>query len=266
MNIVILKDKESVERLTARIVADRVARDPSLVLGCATGRTMEGVYAQLVGFAQAEKIDFSGVTTFNLDEYVGVRADDARSYRRYMDERFFSHVNIDLANTHVPDGAAPDLKTEADAYEAAIRAAGGIDLQLLGLGNNGHVGFNEPLSGFHSRTRVQPLAPHTREQNAGGFGGDPANVPPTAITVGVGTILDSEEALLVVTGEQKAEILARSLEGPISGVITATALQLHDNCNVIVDEAAASALELADFYRDGVRHESAWQRYLHFLD
>src|SRR5690606_30243188 len=143
-------------------VADRIRQKPNLVLGCATGRTMEGIYDELVSLAEKEPVDFSLVRTFNLDEYVGVGGDDPRSYRHYMHRHLFSRVNIDVANTHVPNGLAEDLEAECDAYEAAIQGAGGIDLQLLGLGSNGHIGFNEPLSGFQSRTRVQPLAPHTR--------------------------------------------------------------------------------------------------------
>lgn len=266
MDVVILPTPEHVAQLTARLVADRVKAKPNLVLGCATGRTMEGIYGELDKLADADQIDFSRVRTFNLDEYVGIGGSDERSYRHYMHRYFFSRVNIDPANTHIPNGLAIDLDAECDAYEAAIVAAGGIDLQLLGLGSNGHIGFNEPLSGFQSRTRVQPLAPHTREQNAGMFGGDPAKVPTTALTMGVGTILDSREALLVVTGEHKADILARSLEGPVVGVITATALQFHRRCHVITDEAAAAKLSLKEFYRDEVSHLPVWRGYLQLLD
>lgn len=262
MEILILPTAADVERLTARLVADRVKSKPDLVLGCATGRTMEGIYGELVALAAAESIDFSHVHTFNLDEYIGLPQDDERSYRHYMERLFFSHVNLRPGNTHVPNGMAADPEAEAIAFEATIRAVGGIDLQLLGLGNNGHIGFNEPLSGFQSRTRVQPLASHTRQQNAGNFGGDPNAVPATALTMGVGTILDAREALLVVTGPHKAEILARTVEGPIAGVVTATALQLHANCRVIVDEAAAAQLALSDYYRDVASHDPALSAYL----
>lgn len=265
MDIVILPTAAHAERFTARLVADRIRSKPDLVLGCATGRTMEGIYDELVTVAAAESISFARVSTFNLDEYVGIAPTDDGSYRAYMERYLFSRVDIDRSNTHVPNGAAADLEAEAAVYEANIRARGGIDLQLLGLGSNGHIGFNEPLSGFRSRTRVQPLAPHTREQNAGQFGGDADAVPRSALTMGVGTILDSREALLVVTGEHKAEILARSLEGPLTGSITATALQLHANCHAIVDEAAASKLALADFYRDEVKQQPYWQRYLDWI-
>lgn len=262
MEIVILPTAVDAERLTARLVADRVKAKPDLVLGCATGRTMEGIYTELVRLARAEKIDFSGVRTFNLDEYIGVAPDDERSYYSYMHRFLFSRVNLDPANAHVPNGMAADPEAEAVAFEATIRAVGGIDLQLLGLGNNGHIGFNEPLSGFESRTRVQPLAPHTRQQNAGLFGGDPDAVPATALTMGVGTILDARETLLVATGARKAQILARTVEGPIAGMVTATALQLHANCHVVADDAAAAQLTLADYFRDVARQHPTWGPYL----
>lgn len=266
MNIVIVSTPAHAERLAARIVADRVAKEPSLVLGCATGGTMEGVYDALVTMATAEAVDFSRVRTFNLDEYVGVATDDERSYYHYMNERFFSRVNLDPANCHVPDGSAPDPEAEAAAFEAKIAKAGGVGLQLLGIGNNGHIGFNEPLSSFASRTRVQPLAPRTREQNAPHFGGDPAAVPATALTMGVGTILESKEALLVATGAHKANILATTLEGPITGVVTATALHLHPDCTVIADEAAAAGLALTDFYRATAAAHPRLGRYEHLFD
>ncbi len=266
MDIVILPTAAHAERLTARLLADRVMAKPDLVLGCATGRTMEGIYDELVRVAQKEQISFSEVRTFNLDEYVGIEPTDERSYRYYMHRFLFSRLDFERGNTHVPNGMADDLNAEADAYEARIAEAGGIDLQLLGLGSNGHIGFNEPLSGFQSRTRVQPLAPHTREQNAAMFGGDPEDVPTTALTMGVGTILDAREALLVVTGEHKADILAKTVEGPITGIITGSALQLHRRCHVIADEAAASKLSLSGFYRDAVRHQPEWRPYLEALD
>ncbi len=262
MDIVILPTAGHAERLTARLLADRVRAKPDLVLGCATGRTMEGIYDELVTLANERAIDFSQVSTFNLDEYVGIAPADERSYRHYMNKYLFSRVNIDPANTYVPNGMAADLEAECENYELNIRWAGGIDIQLLGLGSNGHIGFNEPLSGFQSRTRVQPLAPHTRQQNAAMFGGDPDAVPKTALTMGIGTILDSREAVLVVTGEHKADILAQSLEGPVVGVITATALQFHRRCHVITDEAAASKLALKEFYRDEVSHLPVWRGYL----
>jgi glucosamine-6-phosphate deaminase len=175
-----------------------------------------------------------------------------------MNRHLFSRVNIDLENTHLLDGTAPDLKAEAARYEALIRAAGGIDLQLLGIGGAGHIGFNEPLSALMSRTRDKALTPTTLKQNAPMFGGDPEKVPKRALTMGVGTILDARELLLLVTGAAKAEILARAVEGPITAVVSASAIQLHPSCKVIVDEDAAGKLKGRDYYDWIFRNEPEW--------
>ncbi len=266
MEIVILPTARDAERLAARIVADRLAAKPDLVLGCATGATMEGIYAELVRLHREEGLSFARATTFNLDEYVGLEPTDERSYHYYMRRHLFDHVDLRPENAHLPDGVAEDLDAEARAYEAAIELAGGIDLQLLGLGRTGHIGFNEPLSALMSRTRHIALTPTTREQNAPMFGGDPAAVPERALTMGVGTILGARELLMVVTGERKAEVLARATEGPITSMISATALQLHPHCVVIVDEAAASRLQGREHYRWEFENDPSWARYRSAVD
>ena len=190
MEVVIRPDADAAAGLVARIIAMELRANPHLVLGLATGRTMESVYRVLVKMHRKEKLDFSLCSTFNLDEYVGLAPDDPHSYRHYMNEHLFRHVNIDPRNTHLPNGQAPDLEAECRSYEAAIARFGGIDLQLLGIGRAGHIGFNEPLSALHSRTRVKALAPLTLKQNAESFGGE-ANVPRRAITMGVGTIIEA---------------------------------------------------------------------------
>lgn len=250
-----------VTRLVARLLAERLRTKPELVLGCATGRTVERLYAALVRLHQTETLSFAGCRTFNLDEYVGLSEDDHRSYHAYMTEHLFRHVDLSRANTHLLNGAAPDLAEEARRYEAQIKACGGIDVQLLGLGEVGHIGFNEPLSALLSRTREKALTPTTRAQNAELFGGDPGAVPKRALTMGVGTILEAREILLVVTGEKKATILAKATEGPITAMISATALQLHPNCKVVVDEAAASRLQHKDYYRWLYHNEPEWAAY-----
>ncbi len=260
MEVIIQSDADAAARLAARVVARELRANPHLVLGLATGDTMLGVYRHLVLLHQSEGLDFSLCRTFNLDEYVGLAPADPRSYRHYMDEHLFARVNIDRRNTHVPDGCAPDLEAECDRYDARIARVGGIDLQLLGLGQDGHIGFNEPLSALRSRTRVKPLAPATVTQNAHLFGG-PENVPRRAITMGVGTILECRRCLLVVTGGEKAAILARAVEGPITAMVTATALQLHPRCTAIVDEAAAGRLQEVDYYRWIFENEPEWQEY-----
>ena len=260
MEILIQANAERAYTLTAALVAKRLRQKPDLVLGCATGRTMEGVYDELVRLYKREKLDFSRCQTFNLDEYVGLPKDDERSYHAYMREYLFDRVNLKLKNTHLPDGTAPDLEAETRHYEKLIRQAEGIDLQLLGLGETGHIGFNEPLSSLMSRTREKALTPTTREQNAEFFGGAD-NVPERALTMGVGTILEAREIIMVVTGKKKADILAKATEGPITAMISATALQLHPNCKVIVDEAAAVNLEGQAYYRWVFENEPEWQVY-----
>jgi glucosamine-6-phosphate deaminase len=261
MEVIIRKTPEETAELTARLIAARVGAKPGLVLGLATGRTMERVYDRLVARHQQEGLDFSQCHTFNLDEYIGVPPEDEHSYRYYMNHHLFSRVNVNLANTHVPDGMAEDLRAGAAHYEQLIKEAGGIDLQLLGIGEAGHIGFNEPLSALMSRTRDKALMPLTRQQNAEMFGGDPDKVPKRAVTMGVGTILDARELILVATGRAKAAILAKAVEGPITAMISASAIQLHRNCKVIVDEAAAGELKERAYYDWIFQNEPEWEEF-----
>jgi glucosamine-6-phosphate deaminase len=257
MEVIVRPTAEAAAALAAALIAARVRAKASLVLGLATGRTMERVYDRLA----VMELDFSACRSFNLDEYIGVPADDEHSYRHYMDRHLFSRVNIARANTHVPDGMAADLGAEAARYEALIRQAGGIDLQLLGIGEAGHIGFNEPLSALMSRTREKALTPVTRRQNAAMFGGDPDRVPTRALTMGVGTILEARELLLLATGPAKAAIVARAVEGPITAMISASALQLHPRCKLVLDEAAAGALTQREYYDWVFQNEPEWEGY-----
>lgn len=261
MEVIIAPDRELAALLTARILAKELKAKPALVLGLATGRTMERVYDFLVVLHQQEGLDFSRCQTFNLDEYIGLPADHEGSYRHYMQRHLFGRVNLQPGNTHLPDGNAKDLAAEGRRYEERIQEAGGIDLQLLGLGTDGHIGFNEPLSALLSRTREKALTPATLAQNAALFGGDLALVPRRAITMGVGTILDSRRALLLVTGAAKGPILAQAVEGPITAMITASALQLHPRCQVVVDEEAAACLRGLDYYRWIFDNEPEWAEF-----
>jgi glucosamine-6-phosphate deaminase len=260
MELIIRPDKDAAALLVARIVASELRANPRAVLGLATGSTMEAVYRHLVQMHHHAKLDFSSVRTFNLDEYVGLDADDPHSYRHFMNEHLFRHVNIDLRNTHLPDGRAPDLGAECRHYEKLITDAGGVDLQLLGIGKSGHIGFNEPLSALKSRTREKALAPTTIQQNAPLFGGED-KMPRRAITMGVGTILDARRCLLLATGEAKADIIAQAVEGPITSMVTASALQLHAKATVIVDEAAATKLKEKEYYRWIFANEPEWEEY-----
>lgn len=257
MEVIIRPDADAAAALAARMIAARLRAKPDLVLGLATGRTMERVYDRLA----AMQLDFSACRSFNLDEYIGLSAASEQSYRRYMDERLFDRVNIPRGGTHVPDGTAADLGAEAARYERLIREAGGIDLQLLGIGEAGHIGFNEPLSALMSRTREKALTPVTRRQNAAMFGGDPDRVPARALTMGVGTILEARELLLLATGPAKAAIVAKAVEGPITAMISASALQLHPNCKVVLDEAAAAVLSQREYYDWVFQNEPEWEDY-----
>ena len=260
MEVILQPNEEAAAALVARIVAHDLRTNPHLVLGLATGKTMERVYRHLVGLHKDEHLDFSLCSTFNLDEYVGLFPSDPNSYRHYMEERLFRHVNIDPRNTHLPNGMANDLDSECRQYEALILRFGGIDLQLLGIGKAGHIGFNEPLSALRSRTRVKALTPTTLKQNAAFFGGED-KVPRRAITMGVGTIIEARRCLLLATGDSKAEVVAQAVEGPITSMVSASALQLHPHCTVVVDEAAAAKLREKDYYRWIFENEPEWEGY-----
>ncbi len=257
MEIVIRPDADAAAALVAQLIGARVCAKPNLVLGLATGRTMEPLYDQLAALG----VDFSRSHSFNLDEYVGVPPDNPQSYRHYMNERLFDRINIERDNTHVPDGMAADLGAEVAHYERLIKDVGGIDLQLLGIGDDGHIGFNEPLSALMSRTREKALTPKTRRQNAAMFGGDPDRVPKRALTMGVGTILEAREIILLATGAAKAGILAKAVEGPITAMISASAIQLHPRCKVVLDAAAASALSQKEYYDWIFQNEPEWEAF-----
>jgi glucosamine-6-phosphate deaminase len=257
VEVVIRPDADAAVALTVQLIATRLRAKPDLVLGLATGRTMEPVYDSLSSLG----LDFSRCRTFNLDEYVGIPPDDPQSYRHFMNERLFDRINIKRDHTHVPDGMAADLGAEVRHYERRIKHAGGIDLQLLGIGEDGHIGFNEPLSALMSRTREKALTPKTRRQNAGMFGGDAERVPKRALTMGVGTILDAHEIVLLAIGAEKAPILAQAVEGPITAMISASALQLHPRCKVVLDTAAASSLSQTEYYEWIFANEPEWSAF-----
>jgi glucosamine-6-phosphate deaminase len=260
MEVIVRPGKPDASWLAARLIASAIREKPDLVLGLATGRTMERLYARLVQLHREEGLDFSLVRTFNLDEYIGLPPDHAGSYRYYMNRHLFDQVNIDKRNTFLPDGMAADLATACAAYERRIRELGGIDLQLLGIGRAGHIGFNEPLSALQSRTRAKALTPLTIAENRGEFA-DPADMPRRAITMGVGTILEARRLLVLVTGETKAEILARAVEGPITSMVSATAIQLHPAVRVVCDEEAAARLQGRDYYDWIFENEPEWAPY-----
>jgi glucosamine-6-phosphate deaminase len=260
MEIVIQPTAEEASVVAARIVAQLVRRKPDAVLGLATGSTPLRMYAELVRMHREEALDFSRVTAFNLDEYVGLPANHPQSYRAFMWEHLFRHVNVSSERIHIPNGLAADIPAECAAYEAAIRAAGGIDLQVLGIGTDGHIGFNEPSSSLASRTRIKTLTARTRSDNARFFGSAEA-VPFHVVTMGVGTIMDARQVLLLAFGEGKARAVADAVEGPISAMNPASILQMHPVAKCLIDEPAAGTLSRIEYYRWVYSNKPEWQRF-----
>lgn len=249
MKVLIHKDADSAIDWVAGLIVARLARQPDAVLGLATGGTMEAVYARLIAAHREGRVSFAGARSFNLDEYVGLPPDHPMSYWSYMREHLFDHVDMPSGAARLPRGDAPDPEAEAAAYEQAIVDAGDIGLQLLGLGANGHIGFNEPTSSLASLTRIKTLTRQTREANARFFD-DLAQVPRLAITMGIGTILRADEVLLLAHGAGKADAAAAMIEGPVSAACPASALQLHRKATVVLDRAAAAKLTLTDYYEE----------------
>ena len=245
--------------LGAKIIASVVREKPAAVLGLATGRTPLRLYQELIRMHREEGLDFSQVTTFNLDEYVGLPATHDQSYRHFMRENLFRHINIDQSRTYVPDGTAPNLHTECRNYESRIVDAGGIDIQLLGLGRNGHIGFNEPTGSLRSRTWIKILSEQTLRDNSAVFG-SMENMPKHALTMGIGTILEARRCLLLAFGPAKVRAVEHMVEGPLAAICPGSALQLHPRTTVILDENSAAGLRYADHYRWIDQHKFDWQR------
>jgi len=260
MEIIIQPDNPQASTIAARIVARLVREKPHATLGFATGNSPLELYARLVRMHREERLDFSGVTTFNLDEFVGVGPDHPSSYHAYMRKHVFGHLNIPRDHIHIPDGLAPDVPAICRHYEDSIKAAGGIDLQILGVGTEGHIGFNEPTSSFASRTRIKTLTAQTRKDSAPLFGGE-TNVPRHVITMGIGTILESRICLLLAFGKKKAWAVAQAVEGPVSAMVPASVLQFHPRAIVLLDDAAASELRKHDYYRWVYDNKPDWQKY-----
>ena len=259
MEIVILPTPEDVGRVAAARIASVVAKKPSAVIGLATGSSPQGIYAVLKRRVEAGEISFARARGFALDEYVGIPLDHPQSYASVIARDVVGPLGFHPSRVRVPDGRADDLEFAAKEYDAAIRAAGGIDVQILGIGANGHIGFNEPTSSFASRTRNKTLALRTREDNARFFE-SLEQVPKHCMTQGLGTILDARELVIVAQGERKADAIAAAVEGPLTSFVPGSALQLHEHAMVVVDEAAASKLELADYYAYTYANKPAWQR------
>lgn len=256
---VVIDAPERLAALAADAVDALVRRRPDAVLGLATGSSPLALYDELVARHRGGGLSFRRVRAFLLDEYVGLPEGHPESYRSVIDRELVSRVDLPSGAVRGPDGGAADLPAACAAYEAALRAAGGVDLQVLGVGTDGHLAFNEPGSSLASRTRVKTLTAQTRRDNARFFGGDPEAVPRHVLTQGLGTVLEARHLVLVATGRAKAEAVHHLVEGPVSAMWPATVLQLHPHVSVLVDEAAASRLQLAGYYREAWEGKPRWQ-------
>jgi glucosamine-6-phosphate deaminase len=258
VEVVIQSDADAVAAFVANTIERLVSTKPDAVLGLATGSSPLGVYAELVRRHGTGTLSFARATAFLLDEYIGLPSGHPESYRTFITRNFTGQIDIDPSNVHVPDGAAADLDAACADYEARIHSAGGVDLQLLGIGGDGHLGFNEPTSSLASRTRVKTLTEQTRRDNHRFFG-DLEEVPRHVVTQGIGTILDARHLVLIAIGAGKAEPIARAVEGPVASMCPASAIQLHPHATVVVDEAAAARLTLVDYYRATFANKPPWQ-------
>ena len=254
MEIIIQPTQQTATEVAARIIARLLCDKPTAVLGLATGSTPLSLYRTLIEM----NLDWSQVTTFNLDEYIGLPHDHPQSYHTFMWENLFQHVNIAKESVHIPDGNAQDIPKFCAAYEEQIIAAGGIDLQVLGIGTDGHIGFNEPSSSLASRTRIKTLTRQTCMDNARFFGSE-ESVPHHVITMGIGTIMEARQNLLLAFGPNKARAIAEAVEGPITALNPASILQMHPVVKVILDEPAASDLKRGDYYRWVYESKPDWQ-------
>ena len=261
MKVVILKDAAEVANYGAEIFIKQIQKKPDSVLGLATGSTPVAMYNELISAFKNKVVSFKEVSSFNLDEYLGLPGDHIQSYRHFMNEKLFNHIDIDKTNTLVPPGDAKNPFDACNEYESNIKASGGIDIQLLGIGRNAHIGFNEPSSSLGSRTRVKTLTQETINDNARFFSDDEFQ-PHLSITMGIGTILESKKVVLLATGENKAQAILDTVQGPITAECPASALQFHANAVIIIDEAAASKLKNKEFFKHIEKENQALEKSL----
>lgn len=237
MEIITIEDNNEMSLIAAKMIIDRVQKYPNMKLGLATGGTPEGTYQELIKDYHENGTSYQGITTFNLDEYLGLAEEDSNSYRYYMNTHLFDHIDINLENTFIPKGDSLNPAEECERYEQLLESKGGVDLQLLGIGCNGHIGFNEPGTSFESRTHLVDLKPVTREANARYFS-SMENVPKQAITMGIATIMKSKEILLLISGTSKSETAKRLFSGEVSEDFPASILNKHPNVTILIDQAA----------------------------
>ncbi len=243
MRVIIVKDTKQLGKVSAGLIAAEMKRKPAYVLGLATGTSPIPLYQELIRLNKSKALDFSTTITFNLDEYVGLAPTHDQSYRYFMNQQLFDYVNINKKNTHVPDGMARDVEASCEEYERMMEDVGGVDCQVLGIGSNGHIGFNEPGTSLASRTHMTRLTESTINDNARFFARR-QDVPTRAITMGIGTILDADRVVLVANGPRKADCIAKAIEGPVTAMVPASALQLHPRVTFVVTADAATKLTL----------------------
>lgn len=260
MEIIIQPDALQATQVAARILARLVREKPHAVLGFATGKTPLELYKTLVRMHQEDGLNFSDVTAFSLDEYVGIPSEHPASFHSYMWDHLFRHLNIPKTRIHIPDGMTKNIPSHCRKFEEDIRSAGGIDIQILGIGVNGHIGFNEPSSSLSSRTRIKTLTELTRRDSAPDFG-SLDKVPKHVITMGLGTIMDSRMCLLMAFGESKAPIIAKTVEGPVTAAVPGSILQMHPKAITVLDKEAASQLKMADYYTWVAKNKPDWQKH-----
>ena len=249
MEIIIQPSNHHIATIAAEKVCDALKKKPNLVLGLATGSTPIALYKILVQKHKNGELDFSQVTTFNLDEYIGIPCHHPQSYHTFMAKHFFDHVNIPQANQHIPLNSMGDFESYCEKYEKQIKDSGGIDIQILGIGTDGHIGFNESGSSLSSRTRPVTLSDSTLKANAIHFNSDKHAVPEMAITMGVGTIMEAKQCILLASGKSKSVAIVNAVEGPITSSVPASVLQMHPNTCIIIDEDAASELKEIEYYK-----------------
>ena len=248
MEVLIFDKYEKLSQAGAQMVAEVINRKPDAVIGLATGSTPLALYKELIRMHKEQGLDFSHVATFNLDEYVGLAPDHPQSYHKFMYDNLFKHINIDPQNVHVPSGTTDNYQAFCQWYEQRIEDYGGVDIQVLGIGSDGHIAFNEPGSSLGSRTRIKTLSAETIDDNARFFD-KKEDVPIYAITMGVGTVLEADKLILLANGENKAKAIADAVEGPVSAMCTGSAMQLHHDATFLLDTAAAGNLKMVEYYQ-----------------
>lgn len=259
MEVVITASPHAAGQVAADAIQRLLVGSTTPVLGLATGSSPLPIYRELIRRHQERGLSFATTTVFLLDEYVGSGPGRFDANRAFIQRELTAHVDLPRGALHGPDGAISNLDTAGATYELLLSDAGGIDLQILGIGSDGHIGFNEPGSSLASRTRLKTLTTETRNDNARFFGGQAEDVPRHVVTQGIGTVLDARHLILIATGEHKAEPVAKAIEGPVTAMVPASALQLHPHVTAIVDEPAASLLRRSTYYRDAFDHKPEWQ-------